>query len=81
MDDARVHETIEQLVAREERLRDLESRPETFSPEEREELEQLRVRLDRLWDVLRQRRAKREAGLDPDDARARPASTVEDYLQ
>lgn len=81
MDDARVHETIEQLVAREERLRDLESRPETFSPEEREELEQLRVRLDRLWDVLRQRRAKREAGLDPDDARARPAATVEDYLQ
>ena len=37
--------------------------------------------LDQLWDTLRQRRAKRNAGQDPDAASERPASTVEGYLQ
>ena len=37
--------------------------------------------LDQLWDTLRQRRAKRHAGQDPDAASERPASTVEGYLQ
>ena len=37
--------------------------------------------LDQLWDMLRQRRAKRSAGQDPDEAHERPAGTVEGYLQ
>jgi RNA polymerase-binding transcription factor DksA len=44
-------------------------------------LEEIRVSLDRCWDLLRQRRAKREFGLDPDDAQARSADTVEHYEQ
>ncbi|HEY2869000.1 MAG TPA: DUF2630 family protein, partial [Gaiellales bacterium] len=44
-------------------------------------LEEIRVSLDRCWDLLRQRRAKREFGLDPDEAKARSADTVEHYRQ
>jgi hypothetical protein len=41
----------------------------------------LEVQLDQLWDLLRQRRARRHAGLDPDDAETRDPSTVEGYRQ
>ena len=44
-------------------------------------LEEIRVSLDRCWDLLRQRRAKREFGLDPDEAKSRSADTVEHYRQ
>jgi hypothetical protein len=46
---------------------------------ERDRLAQINVALDRCWDLLRQRRALREFGRDPDDAEARPASIVEKY--
>jgi hypothetical protein len=39
------------------------------------------VELDRCWDLLRQRRARRDAGQNPDDAEARDPGTVENYLQ
>jgi hypothetical protein len=39
------------------------------------------VQLDRCWDLLRQRRARRQAGQDPEQAQVRPASTVEHYQQ
>jgi hypothetical protein len=39
------------------------------------------VALDQCWDLLRQRRAKRHAGQDPDQAHVRDASTVEGYQQ
>jgi len=39
------------------------------------------IGLDQCWDLLRQRRARRNAGLNPDDATVRPASTVEGYQQ
>lgn len=42
---------------------------------------EIELQLDRFWDLLRQRRARRDAGLDPDDATARAVGTVEDYLQ
>ena len=45
-----------------------------------ERLEEVRVCLDRLWDYLRQRRALRDAGRDPDEAELRDARTVERYL-
>jgi hypothetical protein len=44
-------------------------------------LEQIKVELDQCWDLLRQRRARREFGQDPDGATVRPASVVERYKQ
>jgi hypothetical protein len=48
---------------------------------DRQRLRAVEIELDRCWDLLRQRRAIREAGGDPDDAQVRDASTVERYLQ
>ena len=44
-------------------------------------LDEIRVELDQCWDLLRQRRALREFGKDPDQAHVRPASVVEKYEQ
>jgi hypothetical protein len=44
-------------------------------------LEKIKVELDQCWDLLRQRRARREFGQDPDEAKVRPASVVERYEQ
>jgi len=52
-----------------------------LSPEDADKLRAIEVALDRCWDLLRQRRARRDAGQDPDDAAARPASVVEHYQQ
>jgi hypothetical protein len=71
---ARVHE----LVAEEHKLR--EGGP-GLSAEARERLQQLERDLDQCWDVLRQRRARREFGENPDDAAVRPSGEVEGYLQ
>ena len=49
--------------------------------EDKRRLEDVSVELDRCWDLLRQRRALRDAGQDPDQAEARDAGTVEKYLQ
>jgi hypothetical protein len=51
------------------------------SQEDRERLRDLEVELDQCWDLLRQRRARRLPGLDPDDATVRDADTVEGYRQ
>jgi hypothetical protein len=48
---------------------------------DRERRERVSVELDRCWDLLRQRRALRDAGANPDDAEARDPGTVEGYLQ
>ena len=81
MTDEELHNHIEQLVAEEHTLREKEGRREEFEPAERVRLEEIEVSLDRCWDLLRQRRARREAGLDPDDAQLRDADTVEHYRQ
>jgi hypothetical protein len=49
--------------------------------DEVERLHRIQVQLDQLWDLLRQRRARRHAGQDPDVAAPRDPGTVEDYLQ
>ena len=54
---------------------------EGLSPEESEKLRTIEVALDQCWDLLRQRRARRNAGQDPDEAAARPAPVVENYQQ
>jgi hypothetical protein len=80
MDDGSLHQHIEDLVAEEERL--LHSHENAgLSDREHDRLEAVRVELDRYWDLLRQRRARREAGLDPDGASIRDAGTVESYEQ
>ena len=52
-----------------------------FEKQTNERLEQVKVELDQCWDLLRQRRARRNAGQDPDDAAVRPATVVEGYEQ
>ena len=51
-----------------------------LSPAEQERLEALGVRLDQCWDLLHQRRARRSAGLNPDEAAVRDERTVEGYI-
>jgi len=80
MDDSQIHGTIEQLVAEEHELWQREAAG-SASDDDRRKLEELKVSLDQCWDLLRQRRALREAGRDPDDADARPADVVEHYQQ
>ncbi len=70
---------IDRLIEEEHRLR--ATAVEELSPDDQERIEQLDVRLDQCWDLLRQRRAKRAAGQDPDDARVRSPEIVEHYRQ
>ncbi len=76
MDDPQIHGTIEKLVAEEHELWQRESAG-AASEADRRRLQELRVSLDQCWDFLRQRRALREAGRDPDAADVRQADVVE----
>jgi len=84
MSDETIAARIEVLVAEEH---DLRSREQADSADvealadERERLRAVEVELDRCWDLLRQRRALRDAGADPDGAQVRDADTVERYRQ
>jgi hypothetical protein len=80
MDDTRIHASIEQLVDEEHSLWGRESAGEA-SDADRRRLEELKVSLDQCWDLLRQRRALRTAGLDPDAAVVRDPEVVERYEQ
>jgi hypothetical protein len=80
MDDSQVLGRIDELVAEEQALYEREGYGQ-LEAGDRARLDEIRVSLDRCWDLLRQRRAKREFGLDPDDAQARSADTVEHYRQ
>lgn len=77
MDDQSILHRIQHLVDEEHRLDDEKSR----SPEDHERHRALQVELDRCWDLLRQRRARREFGEDPDGAKVRDEKTVEGYEQ
>jgi hypothetical protein len=80
MDDERVQDHIEQLVAEEHALLG-RSGTQGLDPADHERLTKVRVELDRYWDLLRQRRAHEEFGQDPDDASLRDEETVERYEQ
>jgi len=80
MDDGSIHKHIEDLVAEEERLLHAHER-DGLADAEHKRLRAVQVELDRYWDLLRQRRARREAGLDPDQASLRDEATVEGYEQ
>ena len=72
---------IRDLVDEERELRARLQRHEISADEEHARLRALEVELDQCWDLLRQRRALREFGKDPDKAALRPASVVEKYEQ
>jgi hypothetical protein len=80
MDEAGIHDRIEKLVAEEHELWAQESNG-SAGDAERRRLEELRISLDQCWDLLRQRRALREAGLDPGAAATRQREVVEGYEQ
>ncbi len=81
MDEHQILSQITTLVDQEHQLRTKLRDGELSADEERDRLAQLEGALDQCWDLLRQRRAKREFGQNPDDARARPVDEVEHYLQ
>ena len=80
MDDAQIHGSIEKLVAEEHELWEREAAGEA-TDDDRRRLESIKISLDQCWDFLRQRRALREAGRDPDAADVRAPDTVESYQQ
>jgi uncharacterized protein DUF2630 len=80
LENTEVHSTIEQLVAEEHELWEREAMGRA-SASDRERLAELKVSLDQCWDLLRQRRALREAGHDPDAAKVRRPEVVERYEQ
>jgi hypothetical protein len=81
MDDAQIQSRIEALEEEEQRIR---SEEEGAAPEvlerDRARLGEIKIELDQLWDLLRQRRALRSAGRNPDEAAMRDPGTVEGYL-
>lgn len=80
MDDQEIVNRINELAEQEHRLEEAHV-GEGLAPDEEERLRTIEVALDQCWDLLRQRRARRQAGQDPDDASVRPAPVVERYQQ
>ena len=80
MDDTEVIRRIGALVDEEH---ELERTQASSGPDDdsAQRLRDIEVALDQCWDLLRQRRARRDAGQDPDTAAVRPEGTVEGYLQ
>lgn len=79
MEDEKVVDRINELANEEHELWERGARGE-LSQTEHERLKSLEVRLDQCWDLLHQRRALRNAGDNPDQARVRDEKTVEGYL-
>lgn len=80
MDDQELTDRITRLVNEEHRLEQAHV-GQGLSEEETGRLQAIEVELDRCWDLLRQRRARRAAGQDPDEAQPRSAQVVENYRQ
>ena len=80
MDDRQVMDRIGALVEEEHTL-ERQATGAGLDEAQQARLHELEVQLDQCWDLLRQRRARRDAGQDPDAASVRPGGTVEGYLQ
>jgi hypothetical protein len=80
VDDATVRDQIERLVAEEQQLLE-RAAGEGEDSDRHARLAEIKVELDRCWDLLRQREAREEFDLDPDQASARDEGTVEGYEQ
>jgi len=77
-DDRDVLTRINELADEEHALFEREARGDA-SEADRERLREIGVQLDRCWDLLHQRRARRSAGMDPEQAAVRDERTVEGY--
>lgn len=78
MDDRQIIDRIHQLVDEEDALHE---RRDRMTEDERQRVENIEVALDQCWDLLRQRRARREFNENPEDADLRDSDTVERYVQ
>ena len=83
MKDPKDQEILDHINALVEEEHELRGREESSAlvASESERLGSIEVQLDRFWDLLRQRRARRDAGQDPEEAQLRPADIVEHYQQ
>jgi hypothetical protein len=81
MQDSEIFDRINSLVAEEHSLRERMQRGDLTEDEEHQRLTSLEEELDQCWDLLRQRRARRDVGENPDEAQSRPTGEVEGYLQ
>ena len=79
-DDLDIQHRITSLIDEEHRLRNALQAGQIEAEDERARLGRIEVELDQCWDLLRQRRAKREFGVSPDEAQVRDPRTVEGYL-
>jgi hypothetical protein len=75
MDDKEISARIHALIEEEHKLERDQDQPDP------QRIRAIEVELDTCWDLLRQRRARRSAGENPDDAAPRPEGVVEGYLQ
>ena len=80
MEDQTVFHRINELANEEHQIWNKESRGEATDAD-RERLRRIEVTLDQCWDLLHQRRARRAAGLDPNQAQVRDEKTVEGYVR
>ena len=81
MDDKEILARIGELIQTEHTLREQLTSGQLSGRQEREQLRAAEEALDQCWDLLRQRRARREFGENPDEAMARPVGEVEGYQQ
>ena len=81
MNDTEILKHITELVDEEHELENMAAQEGGLTEEEQARMHALEVNLDQCWDLLRQRRARRAAGLNPDEARVRNPEIVEHYLQ
>ena len=81
MDESEILKSVQALVDQEHELRARAQRGELSVEEEQAALRRAEEQLDQCWDLLRQRRARREFGQDPEGAEVRPVPEVEGYLQ
>jgi hypothetical protein len=80
MNDAEILKQIEELVNEEHQLTQ-QSQQGGLNEDGHQRMRQLEISLDQCWDLLRQRRARRSAHLNPDEAAVRDADIVEHYKQ
>jgi hypothetical protein len=81
MDDKDILGHIDELIKTEHELRERLATGDLSNDEEHAQLRAVEEQLDQCWDLLRQRRARREFGEDPAGSAARPVPEVEGYLQ
>lgn len=79
--DEQIRSVIERLETEREELRRREGAADPHLEQDADRLEQIRVELDQLWDLVRQRQALRDAGEDPEKAHERSSGTIENYWQ